>query len=107
MFRSQIVVLVEITLFSYSAEMFRIGEILIFLLFIRSIFLTHCDIEESCPKINTNQTCQFAEAGKPSIVVRSTAGRLGNALFSYIILLGFKVRYICTYLLIPEHNGPF
>merc|ERR1712223_231831 len=78
---------------SYSAEMFRIGEILIFVLFIRSIFLTHCDIEESCPKINTNQTCQFAELGKPSIEVRSTAGRLGNALFSYIILLGFKIQY--------------
>ena len=81
-------------------------------LFIVTIFFIltsaqHCDKDENCPEINeinkpeineTNEpeinkqrSCQWAEPGKPSIVVRTTAGRLGNCLFGYLILLGYKV----------------
>ena len=64
----------------------------------------HCDKDENCPEINKpeinktkepeinkQRSCQWAEPGKPSIVVRTTAGRLGNCLFGYLILLGYKV----------------
>ena len=39
------------------------------------------------------KSCQWAEPGKPSIVVRTTSGRLGNCLFGYVILLRHKVRF--------------
>ena len=89
----------------------------IFTIFLISISAQHCDKDENCPEINeinkpeinkineqineTNKprTCQWAEPGKPSIVVRTTAGRLGNCLFGYLILLGYKVstNYLQTY----------
>ena len=84
-------------------------KLFIFIIVLISISAQHCDKDENCPKINEinkpeiNQineqineinkprTCQWAEPGKPSIVVRTTAGRLGNCLFGYLILLGYKV----------------
>ena len=92
----------------------------IFTIFLISISAQHCDKDENCPEINKinkinepeineineqiyeinkPRTCQWAEPGKPSIVVRTTAGRLGNCLFGYLILLGYKVstNYSQTY----------
>ena len=77
----------------------------IFTILLISISAQHCDKDENCPEINEinkpeinkineinkPRTCQWAEPGKPSIVVRTTAGRLGNCLFGYLILLGYKV----------------
>ena len=77
----------------------------IFTIFLISISAQHCDKDENCPEINEinkpernkindinkPRTCQWAEPEKPSIVVRTTAGRLGNCLFGYLILLGYKV----------------
>ena len=76
----------------------------IFTIFLISISAQHCDKDENCPEINEinkpeinkineqiPRSCQWAEPGKPSIVVRTTAGRLGNCLFGYLILLGYKV----------------
>ena len=81
----------------------------IFTIFLISISAQHCDKDENCPEINEinkpeinkineqiyeinkPRSCQWAEPGKPSIVVRTTAGRLGNCLFNYLILLGYKV----------------
>ena len=37
--------------------------------------------------------CKWPESGKPSIVIRGGAGRLGNMLFSYLILVGLKMMY--------------
>ena len=52
--------------------------------------------EEMCPKAEKNeseqhQKCIWIEKGKPSIIVKGSSGRLGNVLFSYLILLGIKV----------------
>ena len=76
-------------------------KLFIFTIFLISISAQHCDKDENCPEINeiskpeineiNKPTCQWAEPGKPSIVVRTTAGRLGNCLFGYLILLGYKV----------------
>ena len=37
--------------------------------------------------------CKWPEAGEPSIVIRGGTGRLGNMLFSYLILVGLKMMY--------------
>ena len=76
-------------------------KLFIFTIFLTSISAQHCDKDENCPEINEinkqkneinkPSTCQWAEPGKPSLVVRTTAGRLGNCLFNYLILLGYKV----------------
>ena len=42
---------------------------------------------ESEPEVK----CKWPETGKPSIVIRGGAGRLGNILFSYLIGVGMKV----------------
>ena len=93
---------------------FKMKKLYIFTIFLISISAQHCDKDENCPEINEPEineineqiyeinkprTCQWAEPGKPSIVVRTTAGRLGNCLFGYLILLGYKVstNYSQTY----------
>ena len=96
---------------------FKMKKLSIFTIFLISISAQHCDKDVNCPEINERnkleineinkleikeinaqiyeinkpRTCQWAEPGKPSIVVRTTAGRLGNCLFGYLILLGYKV----------------
>ena len=37
--------------------------------------------------------CKWPESGKPSIVIRGGTGRLGNMLFSYLILVALKMMY--------------
>ena len=78
----------------YSAEMVCIKLSLISILFLSVICFIHCDKNENCPEIKEEKSCQWAEPGKPSIVVRTTSGRLGNCLFGYVILLGHKVSFL-------------
>ena len=64
------------------------------IIFLILVYFTNCDKNDNCPDINKENSCKWAEPGKPSIVVRTTAGRIGNILFGYLILLGRKVSFI-------------
>ena len=78
----------------YSAEMIFIKLFRILIFFLTLVYFANCDKNELCPDINKENSCHWAEPGKPSIVVRTTAGRIGNILFGYLILLGRKVNFI-------------
>jgi len=69
-------------------KLFRIS-----ILFLILVYFTNCDKNDNCPDINKENSCKWAEPGKPSIVVRTTAGRIGNILFGYLILLGRKMEH--------------
>ena len=59
-----------------------------------TIFLLLVNFSEFCNSETESETnCQWPAKDKPSIVIRGGAGRLGNMLFSYLILVGMKVRF--------------
>ena len=43
-----------------------------------------------------NKTCKWIDPEKPSIVVKDTAGRLGNVMFGYLNLLFLKVSSVSS-----------
>lgn len=51
------------------------------------IFMVSC--EETCPK----NDCDWIAPDLPSIMVKGTNGELGNAIFSYLVLLIIKVSF--------------
>ena len=59
------------------------------LVYICVVFASFCDND----KCLDDKPCQWISADQPSIVVKGTSGRFGNALFSYIVLLTYKLKY--------------
>ena len=66
---------------------------LFYISFVTLIHFAKCNEKFDCPKEWKGKSCQWIEAKKPSIVVRTTAGRVGNILFDILVLLAHKVSF--------------
>lgn len=83
----------KLPLRSYSAKKMKLKIATVFLFYL--FCLGKCDKKENCFESEPEKIpkCEWIDENSPSIFVKGTAGRLGNAIFSYQVLLGMKVRF--------------
>ena len=67
-----------------------------FIVLFQIIILVFCsEICENSKEVKSDLTknCKWIEPDQPSIIVKGTAGRFGNILFTYMALLSIKVSF--------------
>ena len=78
-----------------------------FIVLFQIIILVFCsEICENSKEVKSDLTknCKWIEPDKPSIIVKGTAGRFGNILFTYMALLSIKVSFSEKFREISNHR---
>ena len=78
-----------------------------FIVLFQIIILVFCS--EICENSNIvksdlTKNCKWIEPDQPSIIVKGTAGRFGNILFTYMALLSIKVSFSEKFREINNHR---